>query len=73
MENSVWKKDFGNEKRKQIYVSPQIEQFAIVMESGIAAGSATLSPGDQGNPNNPAVDDWNNGGDVGGGTNSFDF
>ncbi|ULT24414.1 hypothetical protein KUH03_36340 [Sphingobacterium sp. E70] len=31
------------------------------MESGIAAGSATLRPGDSGNPDSPKVNDWSSG------------
>lgn len=59
--------------KKQHYVSPKLNTVFIEMENGIAAGSAQVSPGDQSNPNSPDVNSWNNNGDVGGGTNSFDF
>lgn len=60
-------------KSKLTYTAPSLEITVIEMESGIAAGSASLSPGDQGTPNNPGVTDRNSHGDIGGGTNSFDF
>ncbi|GAA4169298.1 hypothetical protein [Sphingobacterium ginsenosidimutans] len=61
------------DKKKQVYVSPLLIRTEIEMESGIAAGSATLRPGDSGNPDSPKVNDWSSGGDVGSGDNDFDF
>lgn len=60
-------------KKKQMYVSPLLIRTEIEMESGIAAGSATLRPGDSSNPDSPKVNDWSSGGDVGSGNNDFDF
>lgn len=33
------------------------------MEEGIAGTSATVNPGETGNPDIPKVEDWGNGGD----------
>ncbi|WP_407481114.1 hypothetical protein [Elizabethkingia meningoseptica] len=48
------------------YIPPHLEVDIIEMESGIAAQSASLSPGDVNSPNTPQVEDWNNGGSFGG-------
>jgi hypothetical protein len=36
------------------------------MEHGFAATSASLNPGDASSPNTPKVEDWNDGGSLGG-------
>ncbi|WP_407481979.1 hypothetical protein [Elizabethkingia meningoseptica] len=51
---------------KKEYIKPVIKILQIEMESGIAAQSATLSPGDINSPNIPQVEDWNDGGNLGG-------
>ncbi|AJW63005.1 hypothetical protein VO54_01528 [Elizabethkingia miricola] len=53
------------DKRK--YEPPKIQIQYIEMEKGgIAATSASLNPGDAGSPNTPQVEDWNDGGSLGG-------
>ena len=58
---------------KKVYTSPCINVFYVEMECGIAAGSATLRPGNSSNADAPGANDWNNSGNVSGGTNDFDF
>ncbi|AJW63932.1 hypothetical protein VO54_02472 [Elizabethkingia miricola] len=51
---------------KKIYSPPVLEVILIEMEHGFAATSASLNPGDAGSPNTPQVEDWNDGGSLGG-------
>ncbi|KUY15919.1 hypothetical protein BAZ12_08195 [Elizabethkingia miricola] len=51
---------------KKIYTPPALEVILIEMEHGFAATSASLNPGDAGSPNTPQVEDWNDGGSLGG-------
>lgn len=48
---------------KKNYLSPSFEIVRIEMEEGIAGTSATVNPGETGNPDIPKVEDWGNGGD----------
>ncbi|MDV4042186.1 hypothetical protein CMT37_05010 [Elizabethkingia anophelis] len=48
----------NNEISKREYIAPSIEVTFIEMEYGIAAGSATLDPGNLGSPNTPQTEDW---------------
>ncbi|CAM3552071.1 hypothetical protein ELOC111193_10405 [Elizabethkingia occulta] len=51
---------------KKTYTPPVLEVILIEMEHGFAATSATLNPGDAGSPNTPQIEDWNDGGSLGG-------
>lgn len=48
----------NNKASKQEYIPPVLEVIFIEMEQGIAAGSASLDPGNIGTPNTPQVEDW---------------
>lgn len=59
---------------KKVYITPMLDVTIIEMEEGIAAGSgATMRPGDPTTPDSPGANDWSNKGDIGGGSNDFDF
>lgn len=59
---------------KKVYIAPLLDVAIIEMEEGIAAGSgATMRPGDSAAPDAPGANDWSNKGDIGGGSNDFDF
>lgn len=60
-------------KNKKKYIPPTLEVISIEMEQGIAAGSATLNPGDSNSLNTPQVEELNDGGTIGGGSNDFDI
>ncbi|RKF37653.1 hypothetical protein BCY89_27635 [Sphingobacterium siyangense] len=61
-------------KNREQYVAPKIKKIELAMEHGIAAGSANLRSGTAGgNDDFPSTGSWSEKGDVGGGTNSFDF
>jgi len=47
---------------KNQYVAPTINSTTIEMESGIAAGSASLKPGSPNAPFVPEVEDWSTSG-----------
>lgn len=49
------------EKRKT-YVVPRVAATVVELEQGIAAGSASVNPGDSSNPSNPKTEDWFDGG-----------
>lgn len=51
---------------KKAYTPPALEVILIEMEHGFAATSASLNPGDASSPNTPKVEDWNDGGSLGG-------
>ncbi|WP_149524509.1 hypothetical protein [Sphingobacterium hotanense] len=51
------------------YVPPTICCRTVIMEDGIAAGSATLKPGKSTSPYVPEVEDWTDGGNQ---SNDFD-
>ncbi|MFD1771620.1 hypothetical protein [Sphingobacterium suaedae] len=55
---------------KRSYSPPAIAHFVLQMECGIAAGSATLKPGDSGTPDIPKIDDWQ---DTGNTSTDYDF
>ncbi|WKK58560.1 hypothetical protein [Sphingobacterium sp. BN32] len=48
--------------RKIQYVAPMIILTTVEMESGIAAGSASLKPGTSNSPLVPQVEDWTDNG-----------
>ncbi|MEJ5146050.1 MULTISPECIES: hypothetical protein [unclassified Sphingobacterium] len=41
---------------------PRVDATVVVLEQGIAAGSASVNPGDSSNPSNPKTEDWFDGG-----------
>ncbi|WP_400263011.1 hypothetical protein ACFX5U_08060 [Sphingobacterium sp. SG20118] len=43
--------------KKLNYVAPKLSVEAVLLEQGIAAGSAGLAPGGPAGSNNPGVDD----------------
>ncbi|HFK5504940.1 hypothetical protein [Elizabethkingia anophelis] len=43
---------------KRKYTAPVLEVIFVEMENGIAAGSASLNPGDLGSPSTPQAEDW---------------
>ncbi|MGN0020940.1 MAG: hypothetical protein ACI35Z_09105 [Sphingobacterium hotanense] len=47
---------------KNTYRAPSITQELIILESGIAVGSATLKPGKSDSPFVPEVEDWTDNG-----------
>lgn len=51
---------------KKEYVKPLIKILRVEMENGIAAQSASLNLGDINSPGTPKVEDWNDGGSLGG-------
>jgi organic radical activating enzyme len=50
------------DNKKIKYEAPTIEVMIVELEQGIAAASVTLSGGDPATPNQPQVDDWQDGG-----------
>ncbi|WP_407488560.1 hypothetical protein [Elizabethkingia anophelis] len=50
-------KETENITEKQSYIPPSVEVTVVEMETGIAAGSASLVPGGA-NPNTPDVKGW---------------
>jgi len=48
--------------KKIKYEAPAIEVMIVELEQGIAAASVTLSGGDPTTPNQPQVEDWQDGG-----------
>lgn len=61
--------DRNNQKAR--YVTPSLSIMEVEMEQGIAAGSANVNPGGTGNPNDVGSDDWDDGGNIGGGGSGF--
>jgi len=50
-----------NSKRMP-YSAPTVEVVVIMLEHGIAAGSADINSGNQTTPNTPKVEDWTDSG-----------
>lgn len=44
------------------YSAPTVEVVVIMLEHGIAAGSADINSGNQTTPNTPKVEDWTDSG-----------
>ncbi|MDR2228612.1 hypothetical protein BAS09_02650 [Elizabethkingia ursingii] len=63
------KKTLQNEaaiiNEKACYVHPELKVVYVEMETGVAASSATLSPGDATSPGTPQIDDWYDSGNIG--------
>ncbi|HFK5571342.1 hypothetical protein KRE40_02930 [Elizabethkingia meningoseptica] len=53
-----------NNNTKQEYIAPELHCVLIEIEQGIAAGSATLTAG---NNDEPVVEEWTDGGNIGNG------
>ncbi|AQX02056.1 hypothetical protein [Elizabethkingia anophelis] len=65
MRKKKFKKEMAANLEKVGYVEPKLKVVYVEMESGVAAGSATLNPGDVTSPAIPVIDDWNDNGNVG--------
>ncbi|WP_454879710.1 hypothetical protein [Sphingobacterium detergens] len=46
------------QQKRTPYVVPRVTATVVELEQGIAAGSASVNPGDTSNPSSPKTEDW---------------
>ncbi|MEI2274434.1 hypothetical protein OHD16_19965 [Sphingobacterium sp. ML3W] len=46
------------QQKRKSYVVPSVTTTIVELEQGIAAGSASVNPGDSSNPSSPKTEDW---------------